>query len=97
MSYRPMSSKGPCIKDVRKIFGIFNPPPPFVHISRNLSELFVHKIKQSPLSVDVLNGSPLLPFTRAFPAAADVLGDRMPIVPSRTLAESRADFSARVP
>ena len=33
-------------KDVRKIFGIFNPPPPFVRISRNLSLLFVPKIRQ---------------------------------------------------
>ena len=38
--------KGPYIKDVRKIFGIFNPPPPFVRISRNLSVLFVRKIWQ---------------------------------------------------
>ena len=41
-----MILKGPYIKDVRKIFGIFNPPPPFARISRNLSEVFVRKIWQ---------------------------------------------------
>ena len=52
--------KGPYIKDVRKIFVIFNPPlSPFVRFSRNLSVLFVRKIWQfsnppPPLSADVL-------------------------------------------
>ena len=39
-------TEGPYIKDVRKIFGIFNPPSPFVRISHNLSVLFVRKIWQ---------------------------------------------------
>ena len=32
---------GPYIKDVRKIFGILDPSPPFVAHSRNLSVVFV--------------------------------------------------------
>ena len=37
---------GQSIYDVRLIIGILDPLPPFVHISRNLSVLFVRKISQ---------------------------------------------------
>ena len=40
------SCKGPYLNDVRKIFGFFDPPRPFIRISRNLSVLFVRKIGQ---------------------------------------------------
>ena len=51
--------KGPCTYDVRKILGILDTPLPLVHISRNLSVLFVRKIGQfvnppPPLCADVI-------------------------------------------
>ena len=40
--------KGSSIYDIHKIFGILDPPSPFVCISRNLSALFICKISQFP-------------------------------------------------
>ena len=50
---------GPCTYDVCKILGILDTPLPLIHISRNLSVLFIRKIGQffnppSPLSADVI-------------------------------------------
>ena len=60
--------KEPFIKDVRKIFGIFDPP---VRISRNLSVLFVRKIVKfleppPHLRADVICTWSLVPYALPF-------------------------------
>ena len=68
---RVLHCKGRYLNDVRKIFGILDPLPPFVTHSRNLSVLFVRKIGQflnppSSLERDVIYGWSLNIFRTSF-------------------------------